>query len=139
MSERKKLMKQAKTLVLLGLFLIIVIGMIGCSSGGSSSGGSSSTVTATMTQPANPLVGTWTCNSGFDVGIKLVFNADGTGTAGSSVFYNWVLNVTKLTWTGNGGNSKVFTLVWDAGSDNGFTLTNTNPATPTVDHFVKAS
>jgi hypothetical protein len=63
-------MKQAKTFVLLGGFLISVIGMIGCSSGGSSS--SSSTP-----DPAyNPLVGTWKPDAG---GPSMVFNADGSG------------------------------------------------------------
>lgn len=129
-------MKNAK-IVCLWVLLILVVGMIGCSSS-SKSGGSTTTTTTTPT-PSQALVGTWKCDksSTFDVGIVLVFNADGTGNAGGSPFSNWKLNGTNLTWTGNAGNSELFTLVWDDTTYKGFTFTNTNPASPTVDHYVK--
>ena len=59
--------------MLLWVVLILVVGMIGCSSGGSSSSGSNTT----PTPAANPLVGTWKADNG---SASLTFNANGTGS-----------------------------------------------------------
>ena len=84
-------MKNARTLFL-WVILILVIGMIGCSSGGSSSGSSSTTTTTTA--PANPMVGTWKNDLG---GPSLTFNANFTGSISDGhPITSWTLSSTNL-------------------------------------------
>ena len=81
-------MQNAKTM-LLWVVLILVVGMIGCSSGGSSSGGNNTT----PTPAANPLVGTWKADNG---GESLTFNADGTGSMTDHPLSGWTLSSTNV-------------------------------------------
>jgi hypothetical protein len=124
-------MKNAKTIIFWG-FLVLMMAMIGCSSGGSSSGGSSGGGSA-----ADPLVGTWKCDSGIALGTTLTFNADHTGDANGSGFHDWSLNGNILTFTFDSGASETFQLDWDNANKKGYTFTNLNPATPDQTHYVR--
>jgi hypothetical protein len=131
-------MKNTKT-IFFGIFLILVVGMIGCSSGGSSSGGNSTPPSSGGGSATDPLVGTWRCDSGIALGTTLTFNADHTGNANGSGFHDWNLSGNILTLTLDSGAGETFQLDWDNASKNGFTFTNLNPATPDVTHYIKAS
>jgi hypothetical protein len=108
------------------LFLILVIGMIGCSSGGSSSGGSSSSTPANPAPATNPLVGTWKPDAG---GPSLVFNADGSGylTDGVHSISNWTLDSSNVLNLKLNGTPEVFKLTWKNDAKTKMTLTNIGP------------
>ena len=95
-------MKNLKILFLL-LCFILMVGMIGCSSGGSSSGGN--TPAPTPQTPTQKLVGTWNFVSSTDGLIlgKLVFNANGTGDSRGSGFSNWRIDNGVLFFTLDSG------------------------------------
>lgn len=112
-------MKNAKTLFL-WILLILVLGMIGCNSGGSSSGGSTpNTTTATTT---NPLVGTW--NSPGQP--SLIFNADGTGRLSDGVhtINSWTLSSSNVLNLSLNGTPEVFQLTWTNDAKTTMTLHN---------------
>jgi len=96
------------------LFLFLMVGMIGCSSG-SSSGGSSSTTTTpttTTTTPTQSLVGTWRNTAG-NPGVSLTFNANGTGSISDGhPITSWTLNGSTLNM--NIPQPEVFTCTFNA-------------------------
>ncbi len=119
------------------LIFILAVGMISCSSGGSSSGGSGTP--SGSGSVADPLVGTWRCDSGIALGTNLVFNANHTGDSAGSGFHDWNLSGNILTFTLDSGAAETFQLDFDNTSKNSFTFTNLNPASPDVTHYVKVS
>jgi hypothetical protein len=116
-------MKQTKTFILLGVFLMLAIGMIGCSSGGSSSGGSSSPSTpATAT---NALVGTWKPDAG---GASLTFNANSSGSMSDGhSMSGWTLDSSNVLKMNLNGTSEMFQMSWTNGDKTKMTLHNIGP------------
>jgi hypothetical protein len=129
-------MEIRKNLVL-ALFLILVIAMIGCSSGGSSSGSSSSSTPATPAPATNPLVGTWKADAG---GPSLVFNADGSGnlTDGVHSISGWTLSSTNVLNLKLNGTPEIFQLTWTNDAKTKMTLKNIGPNSSETTAYTKA-
>jgi hypothetical protein len=105
-------MKNRRILLAL-LTLILIVGMIGCSSSGSNSGGSTPTPTPTPQTDTQKLVGTWNWASGPLSTSSLVFRADGTGSWGPG-------------FTNGSIADGVFTCTFDSGVTEGFPITFSN-------------
>jgi hypothetical protein len=117
-------MKNEKALFL-WVLLILIGGMIGCSSGGSSSGTSTTatttTTTTTTTSSTDALVGTWRCTSG-NAASSMTFNANGTGSISDGhTITSWSVTGTTLNMT--------------IPQPEAFTLTYTNTARTTMSLF----
>jgi hypothetical protein len=117
-------MKNEKALFL-WVLLVLVVGMIGCSSGGSSSGGSG----ATPPPATNPLVGTWKDAAG---GPSLTFNANGTGSISDGhPITSWTLsasNVLHMTIP----QDENFQLTWLNAAQTSMSLHNLSPSDETT-------
>ena len=123
-------MKNAKT-ILLWVLLVLVVGMIGCSSGGSSSG-SSTTTTNTTT---NPLVGTWNPVGG---GESLTFNADGSGSATNHSLSDWTLSSTNVLNFKLNGTPEVFQLTFTNDAKTTMSLHNIGPNSSETTDYIKS-
>jgi hypothetical protein len=107
---------------LVSLILVLMVGVMGCSSGGSSSGGSTPPPAAQT--PTQKLVGTWTfVNSSDYVLAQLIFNSNGSGSWGTG-FSNGRIDNGVFYFTLDNGNNEAFDITWN--SDNNITLTNHN-------------
>ncbi|MGC1404100.1 MAG: hypothetical protein WA974_14365 [Thermodesulfobacteriota bacterium] len=127
-------MKNAKTLFL-WVFLILVVGMIGCNSGGSSSGGSTPATTTSTT--TNPLVGTWNPVGG---GTSLTFKTDGTGSLSDGVhtINSWTLSSSNVLNMTLNGTPEVFQVTFTNDAKTAMTLHNIGPNSSETTAYTKS-
>jgi hypothetical protein len=122
---------QIRKNLVLWVFLILVIGMIGCSSSGGSSPSSSTPAPAT-----NPLVGTWN-SPGLP---SLVLNADGTGrlTDGVHSITDWTLSSSNVLTFKLNGTTETFQLTWTNDAKTAMTLHNIGPNSSETTAYTKS-
>jgi hypothetical protein len=119
-------MKNGKALFLL-LFLVILAGLIGCSSSSSGGGSPAPAPPPTPQTPTQKLVGSWnfvSSTDGFVLG-KLNFNANGTGDWNGSGFHGGRIDNGVFYFTLDSGQDEAFDIAW-SNNDNRITLTNHN-------------
>jgi hypothetical protein len=135
MKEKGDRLMQIRKNLVLWLFLILVIGMIGCSSGGSSSG-SSSPSSSTPASTTNPLVGTWRPDSG---GATVTLNADGSGSMsdGHSIS-GWTLSSSNVLDMKINGTPEKFQLTWTNDAKTKLNLTNIGPNSSETTAYTKS-
>lgn len=110
--------------LLIFLCLILIVGMLGCSSGGSGGGGGTTPPPAQT--PTQKLIGTWNLVSSSDQHSPspIIFRADGTGTFSGTGFSAGRIDNGVFYFTLDSGQDEAFDITWN--SDNNITLTNHN-------------
>jgi hypothetical protein len=118
-------MKNRRILLAL-LTLVLIVGMMGCSSSGSGGGGATPTPTPTPQTPFQQLVGTWTMTATSDYQLgPLIVNADGTGSWNGTGFTNASVTNGVLNFTEPAGNVEAFSITWSS-DNNTIILVNHN-------------